>query len=126
MSSDCGEMTTCFFFKTCSLILFPLTMESSVFLRHRTQDLFERLEYVVSLGRIDSKPRQRGGRRHVSPTNSAVLSLIRLYCQVDQHHRKHHASTEGGEPLEFCVYDFHYLGKKAIETAYSSQVLEGR
>ena len=31
---------------------------------------------VVMLGRVDSKPRQGGGGRHVSPTNSAVLSLV--------------------------------------------------
>ena len=52
-------------------------------------------------GRIASKPRQGAGGRHVSLTNSAVLSLGRKYCQVFQPHRKHHADTSGGQSLRF-------------------------
>ena len=30
----------------------------------------------IMLGRIDSKPKQGGGGRHVSPTDSVALSLV--------------------------------------------------
>ena len=56
---------------------------------------------VEVLGRIDSQPRQEGGERHVSPICSAVLSLVRQYCQVCQQQRKHHANTGGGQSLKF-------------------------
>ena len=59
-------------------------------------------KHLLSLSRMNSKSRQGRGVTHVSPTNSSVLSLVRLYCQVFQHHRKHHANMGGGQSLKFC------------------------
>lgn len=72
---------------------------------------------LILLGRMDSKPRQRGGGRHVSFIRSVVLSLVpSKIARYSENHKKNHGdSAGGGKPFKFCMYHFYYLGRKPLK-----------
>lgn len=65
------------------------------------------------LGRIESKARQRGGGD--TPTHLSRARSDKI-ARHSEHRKKNYDSAGGGEPLNFCVYRFHYLKKKGFGT----------
>ena len=75
------------------------------------------------LGRIDHQGREENGDMSHTLTQQswAWSDIIAKWSNII----RNTMLAPGGEPLKFCVYRFHYLGKKALETVSSSQGLEG-
>ena len=55
----------------------------------------------------------REAEEDMSPTNAAVLSLVQFYCQMFQHHKKHHANT-----LKLVLGIVSLLGKKGFQGVF--------
>ena len=73
--------------------------------------------------RADSKQRPGAGGRHVSPLTQPSRARSGKIARCSQRQKKNRGRTGGGEPAKTCVYLFQGLGKKACETACSSQGL---
>lgn len=96
-------------------------------------------EQANLLGTIDSKPRQKVGGRMFQLLTQQSWAWSDKIARHSKHHQQNHDSTEGGEPLQFCVLEeeasvaialakkesLYWLRKKTFVTVHWSQGMEG-